>query len=252
MEEKIKIFLASDLLEKYLVGTTTIQESHQVERYISLYPEVKKLYEELQENLEQYAKAYAVKAPEGLKEKVIHAVNANKSLESRKFFKYAIAASFIAFLFAGTSYFFWNQNQNLKQENSIVNQQIKSLEENWNNKLENIRNQFIVLNNPDTKKYILKSRKAKNLKAIAYVNPIKKLSYINVASLPEIPAEKCFQMWAEVDGKLVSLGVINDANDKLLALPYDENAVSYNISIEPKGGANSASKENIISKISIQ
>ena len=56
MREKIRIFLDTDLLEKYLLGTTTMEESLQVERYIAMYPEVRRIYNELQENLETFAK----------------------------------------------------------------------------------------------------------------------------------------------------------------------------------------------------
>lgn len=69
MKDKIKIFLDSDLLEKYLLGTTNKQESLQVERYIAMYPEVRETYIELQENLETFAKMHAIKTPEGLKTK---------------------------------------------------------------------------------------------------------------------------------------------------------------------------------------
>lgn len=68
MKEKIKIFLDSDLLEKYLLGTTNTQESMQVERYIAMHPEVRKTYIELQENLETFAKIHAIKNPRRLKE----------------------------------------------------------------------------------------------------------------------------------------------------------------------------------------
>ena len=49
MREKIRIFLDTDLLEKYLLGTTNTEESLQVERYIAMYPEVRKIYNELQD-----------------------------------------------------------------------------------------------------------------------------------------------------------------------------------------------------------
>ncbi|MGB5665537.1 MAG: RNA polymerase subunit sigma-70, partial [Maribacter sp.] len=150
MKEKIKIFLDSDLLEKYLLGTTNQQESLQVERYIALYPEVRKTYNELQENLETFAKIHAIKTPEGLKNKILARIK-SENAGRRKFLRYAVAASFAAFMFAGASYFLWNQNQSLQEENIIVNNKIESLEEDMRERLEDVRNQFIVLNNPQTK-----------------------------------------------------------------------------------------------------
>ena len=250
MKEKIRIFLDNDFLEKYLLGTTSPEESMQVERYIAMYPEVRKTYDELQENLETYAKMYALNAPEGLKAKILNRIKAQNT-GRRKFQRYAVAASIAAFLFAGSSYFFWNQNQNLQEENIIVNNKIESLEEDMREQLEDVRNQFIVLNNPQTKRYNVKgNNNARELKAVAYINPVKKLSYINVKNLPNLPEDQSFQMWAEVNGEMINLGIIDKfaGQEKLLALPYADEAVSY-ITIEPKGGNNTPTVENIVAKI---
>ena len=251
MREKIRIFLDTDLLEKYLLGTTNTEETLQVERYITMYPEVRKIYNELQENLETFAKMHAVKAPEGLRAKILHRIKAQNA-GRRKFRRYAIAASVAAFLFAGSSYFFWNQNQSLQEENTIVNNKIKDLEEDMRERLEDVRNQFIVLNNPQTRKYMVNgNKKARELKAVAYINPVKKLAYINVRNLPNLPEDYDYQMWAEVNGEMVNLGVIRnvDDKDKLRALPYAKNAVSY-ITIEPKGGNETPTVQNIVANIS--
>lgn len=250
MKEKIKIFLDTDLLEKYLIGSTTDAESLQVERYIALYPKVKDTYVELQENLESYAKMHAIKTPEGLKARILASIKGEKTGRKR-FYQYAIAASFAALLFASAAFFFYSQNQSLQEENDMVSNQIKLLEQDMKEQLEDVRNQFIVLNNPKTKKLNVKgNQKAKELKAVAYINPVKKLSYINVSNLPNLPENQCFQMWAEVNGEMVNLGVIKEsmAQDNLLALPYSDTAVGY-ITIEPEGGNMTPTVENIVANI---
>ncbi|NQZ44050.1 MAG: anti-sigma factor [Flavobacteriaceae bacterium] len=250
MKEKIKMFLESDLLEKYLLGSTSTEESLQVERYIAMYPEVRKTYNELQENLEAFAKLHALKAPEGLKERILASIRQER--KSRfKFYRYAIAASIVACVFAGSSYFFYNQNKTLQQENTIVNNKIKNLEMDMKVQLEDLRNQYIVLNNPNTRRFsVMGNQKAKELKAVAYINPVKKLSYINVSHLPQLPEDQCFQMWAEVNGEMVNLGIIKqfDDKEKLLALPYADDAISY-ITIEPEGGNEAPTVQNIVANI---
>ncbi|MEX0274861.1 MAG: anti-sigma factor [Flavobacteriaceae bacterium] len=251
MKNKIKVFLDSDLLEKYLLGDTNDQETLQVERYIAMYPEVRQTYNELQDNLEAYAKMHAISPPEGLKELIVDRIRREKRNRA-KFFKYAIAASVAALLFAGASYFFYNQNKSLQEENQMVNNKIKVLEQNMKVQLEDVRNQFIVLNNPATKKVSVRgNKKARELKAVAYINPVKKLSYINVSHLPKLPEDQCYQMWAEVNGELVNLGIIRESagEDKLMALPYADNAVSY-ITIEPDGGNPNPTVENIVANLS--
>ncbi|MDE3743916.1 anti-sigma factor [Maribacter polysaccharolyticus] len=250
MKEKIKIFLDSDLLEKYLLGTTDESESLQVERYLAMYPEVRETYNELQENLEIFAKLHAVKTPDGLRDRILARIK-SENANRKKFFRYAIAASFAAMMFAGASYFLWDQNQSLQEENIIVNNKIENLKEDMRLELEDVRNQFIVLNNPQTKRFNVKGNKnAKELKAVAYINPVKKLSYINVKELPHIADNQSFQMWAEVNGEMINLGIIDEkaGKEKLLALPYADEAVSY-ITIEPKGGNLTPTVENIVAKI---
>lgn len=250
MKKKIKVFLDSDILEKYLLGDTTREGALRVERYIAMYPKVRDTYNVLQANLEVFAKLYAKKTPEGLKEIILHSAKTKKTTNKRMF-RHAAAASVAIMLFSGSSYFFWNQNKNLQKENTLVTNRIKYLEENMKNQLEDVRNQFIVLNNPDTKKYTLKGKKeGEQLKAIAYINPVKKLSYINVSNVPNLPENKCFQMWAEVNGELVNLGVIKqfDDREKLLALPYARNAIGY-ITVEPQGGNTTPTVQNIVANI---
>ncbi|WP_373519775.1 anti-sigma factor domain-containing protein [Pricia sp.] len=248
MKQKLQTILDSDLLENYLMGTTSDEETLQAENYISLYPEVRKTYDELQENLETFAKLHAVKAPDELKEKImtqIHKENRNGS----RFMKFAVAASFALLVSAGASYFYWDQNRSLKEENAIVNNKIDNLQEEMREQLEDVRNQFIVLQNPETKQYkFTGNKKAQELKAVAYVNPVKKLSYLNVSKLPHLPENQCYQMWAEVNGEMVNLGILKEADKRLMALPYSDNAVGY-ITIEPKGGNDSPTVENIVANI---
>ena len=248
MKQKLQTILDSDLLENYLMGSTSDAETLQAENYISMYPEVRKTYGQLQENLETLAKLHAIEAPDELKEKIMTRIRKENKNGSR-FMKFAIAASFALLVSTGASFFFWDQNQGLQEENTIVNNKIDDLQEEMREQLEDVRNQFIVLQNPETKQYkVSGNKKAQELKAVAYVNPVKKLSYLNVSKLPYLPEEQCYQMWAEVNGEMVNLGILKEADQKLMALPYSDNAVGY-ITIEPKGGNDSPTVENIVANI---
>lgn len=247
MKEKIREFLEGDQLEQYLLGSSSTEDALKVERYIALYPEVREAYEELQENLEIYARLHSKKAPENLKEEILRNIRQLQRKRST-FFRFGVAASVAAIICLGIIGVIWQQNQNLTKENEMVQSQIRNLEMDMKLQLEDIRNQYIVLNNPNTRKFNVRgNRMAQELKAVAYINPIKKLSYINVQHLPQLPEDQCYQMWAEVNGEMVNLGVINKGFDKeqLLALPYGDQAISY-ITIEPEGGKNSPTVKNIV------
>ena len=74
---------------------------------------------------------------------------------------------------------------------------------------------------------------------------------IDVVSLPKLPEEQCYQIWADLQGQMVSLGILNETDRKLINLPYAENALALNITIEPKGGNTVASVENSVAEISL-
>jgi len=262
MNDKIITFLNSDLLDKYLVGTTTMAETDMVEAYIAKYPEVKNTYNTLQQNLEVVAKSNAVEAPkhllndilEALDEKPVVALNA--APKQRSWASFGIAASIAALIFAGSTLMFYMSNQDLLRENEVIADEIFDLRNDidQNNKmLSDIMLQFKQLNNPETEKYILKGNdRAKNLKTVAYINPVEKTSMIDVVSLPQLPEEQCYQIWAEVQDKMVSLGILNETDSQLIPLPYTENALGLSITIEPKGGNQNASTEKSVAEITLK
>jgi anti-sigma-K factor RskA len=261
MNEKITFFLNSGLLEKYLIGETTSTETEHVESFITKYPDVKNAYDRLQQNLEIVSKAKATEAPkfvldnilEELDEKPVVKLNSKKTY--KVWHKFSIAASIAALIFAGTSYFLYNQNIQLSEENQVVVDEIFDLRsdiEKNNLMLDNVMRQLLKLNNPETEKYIISgNERAKNLKTVAYINPKEKTSMIDVVSLPKLPEEQCYQIWADLQGQMVSLGILNETDRKLMNLPYAENALALSITIEPKGGNTVASVENSVAKIAL-
>ncbi|MEN3322959.1 anti-sigma factor [Mariniflexile soesokkakense] len=262
MNAKITTFLSSGLLEKYLLGETTSAETDMVESYISKYPEVQNAYNTLQYNLEIVAKSNAVEVPKSILNNILveldeaPVVNMNTATKQKLWYKFSVAASIAALIFAGNSYFLHLKNQKLADENQVVVDEIFDLRSDIdanNKKLDDIMNQFMELNDPNTYKYIMQGNsRAKNLKTVAYINPKEKTSMIDVVSLPKLPEDQCYQIWAELQGKMVSLGILNEADRQLRFLPYTENALALNITIEPKGGNTRASLDNMVAEIDLQ
>ena len=226
MNEKINTFLNSGLLENYLLGKTTSAETEMVESYISKYPEAQNAYNTLQHNLEIVAKSNAVEAPKHILNNILEeldetpVIKMNTTRKYKKWYKFSVAASVAALILAGTSYTFYNQSQKLSEENQVVVDEIFDLRsdiEKNNMMLDNVMRQLLKLNNPETEKYIINgNERAKDLKTIAYINPKEKTSMIDVVSLPQLPEEQCYQIWAELQGKMVSLGILNKADRKLI------------------------------------
>jgi len=244
MEKKLHSFLNSGLLEKYLIGDTTIAEAVEVEHHIDTYDEVKDAYDELQKNLEIVAKANAVEAPYGMLNKILDATEEDTKVVELKSNKrmswYSIAASITALGFAYFSYTLYNENKSLYSENNVVVDEIFDLRsdiEKNNSQLNELALELQKLNNPDAQKYVFTgNERAKDLKTVAYINPVEKTSMIDVVTLPKLPEEQYYQIWAEFQDKMVNLGILDETERRLREIPYMEDALALSITIENRNG----------------
>jgi len=62
---------------------------------------------------------------------------------------------------------------------------------------------------------------------------------LRVIELPGIQSDQTYQLWADVDGDMLSLGTFDAALAIIDAIPMDylDRATSLNITVEPKGGS---------------
>ena len=257
MKEKIYNFLQSGLLEKYLVGDTSVAQNLEVEHMIENHSEVADAYDELQKNLEIVAKTNAEEAPLGVLNRVLEATKEKPvvHISYRKISRYTIAASVAAFIFASSSTFLFFQNQKLNNENDVVVEEIFDLRndiEKNNSKLNQLAFELNKLNNPDSEKYVLRgNERAKDLKTVAYINPVEKTSMIDVVTLPKLPEDQYYQIRAELEDKMVSLGILDASERRLQPIPYMEDALALSIAIKNKNET-STSEETEVAEISLR
>ncbi len=72
--------------------------------------------------------------------------------------------------------------------------------------------------------------------------------WVNPQSLPPLSEEETYQMWADVDGEMINMGLL-PTDKELIALTYIDRAASLNITIEPKGGNDHPTVERLISNV---
>jgi anti-sigma-K factor RskA len=252
MKEKIPSFLDSGLLERYLVGDTSLEENLEVEHQINNNAEIARAYDQLQTNLEIVAKVKAEDAPLGVLNRVLETTKSDLkviTMPKQKLSWYSIAASFTALLLAGSTLYLYIKNQALNSENNVVVEELFDLRTdiNKNNaKLDALALQLQKLNNPDSQKYVLTGNdRAKNLKTVAYINPIEKTSMIDVVSLPKLPKDQYYQIRAELEDKMVSLGILDATERQLMPIPYMEDALALSITIENRNGEPAANAEEV-------
>jgi len=232
---------------------------------INTNPEINAAYNEMQLNLELVSQVNSVEGPSHILTNILSELDdkpvvtmapRSKSERRRTWTSFAVAASVAAILFAGMSYKLHQQNQLLLSENEVIIDEIFDLRTDISKNhltLDYLRSQVDQLNNPETEKYVLKgNRNAKNLKTVVYINAKEKTSMLDVVSLPTLKKEQCYQIWADLQGKMVSLGILNEADRRLQNIPYTKDALGLSITIEPKGGSTEASNETPVAEISLK
>ncbi len=269
MDKKLQLFLESNLLDLYIIGATSPEENKEVEYFINNYEQAKLAYIEGQNNLEILAKASAIEPSKTNLNTILKEINSenaiHKNEEEGKVISmhtktrttpwYSIAASVAAFLFATIATSLYFNNAALKSENQVVVDEIFDLRSDikkTNSQLNELMLQFQKLNNPDAQKYVLRgNERAQKLETVAYINPVEKTSMLDIISLPQLPEDQCYQIWAEMTDRMVSLGIIDPRDAKLKPLPYLEDALAITITIEPKGGNVTTSPEREVAEISL-
>ena len=144
------------------------------------------------------------------------------------------------------------QNGDIKQELTEITSETEQLKEQQRSLITSYNNQESLLafiSNPNTKQYSLEGNELMpDTKIVSYVNHDEKQVMVNTSALQKLDQNHDYQMWADVDGEMINMGVIN-LKEPMLAMTYIDNAESLNITIEPKGGSDHPTVERLISNV---
>lgn len=259
MNTDVKKFLESGLLEQYLIGETNEAESQQVEHYLATSAKVRSEYEAMQAAIEKAANEMASIPPGNLRSEILKDISLEATAPSRvqptKRAPWALAASIAAVILGSIAIYFGGQIGELKEQNLKAKADI----ENLNTELEKqavacqeLEERFRFLSHPDTRTFRLNGNtNAPEFQVIAYWNETAKSSLVNLKNLPNLPKEQCFQVWADVDGEMLSVGILANNDDQLQNLKYLPEATSLNVTIEPKGGSEHPNVSQLVANVAI-
>lgn len=262
MEDKeIQDFLDSGLLEQYVIGATEPYQSEEVESFIEKHVEIKFAYQKLQEELHIVSKLYQKEPPENLKSEIIKSIKTDHSAEvfqgnSTSFNWLNLAAVFIVLIGIAGFLYVNNQNTTLERQLSIIKEEQSQLlkEVSFATKeMSSLEDEIAYLKSAETDKYILKgNQKAQTLLATAYYNKSTDRGEVEINNLPDLDKDHDYQLWADVDGEMISLAVLKEGSKKILDPTIMANASSLNITIEPAGGNDHATVENLVAAVNLR
>lgn len=241
-----KSLLENGLLEQYLLGELNATQCEQIEQLLASDDELKTHFNQLEADFENIGLENAIVPPTHVKSELLKQVKTSQANTTKvvalnnnntKFYL-GIAASVAALLMLG-SFWMYSQLNDVKQQLQIVeinNSELNQTIEVLNVKLNENKASYNAIVNPDTEQYVLIGNATlPEAKVVSYVNHKSKSVVINTERLPELDADHDYQMWADVKGEMINMGVIAKTKN-LMTMAYIDNAESLNITIEPAGG----------------
>ncbi len=253
--------IEEDLLTSYLLGTLDTLQETQVAEALASDDELKEIYATLEADFERLAMENAIAPPEpvlaSLKKELEASTGQVIDLQSdTKTFtqlrsRLLVAAS-LAALFAVSAFWFYSQWQDAAENFNTLQNQTADLQERLNSLEGNLQlttERYQTLTNPDMIPLVMEGNQlSPNSRAIAYLNPIARKAVVNPKGLPKLEEDKTYQMWADVDGVMINMGLV-PTEDDWVELTYIDEAESLNITIEPAGGNDHPTVENLISYV---
>ncbi|MBT8184645.1 MAG: anti-sigma factor [Eudoraea sp.] len=259
--DKNKI-IENGLLERYLTGELPEDLCHELEQVLKKDASLKQLYSQMEEDFERLAMDNAIAPPEEVKRSLKAQINSmgvqasagaskvRSISKSKRFQRSFLVAASLAALLAVSSFWFYSRWQQAEETLKLVQEQTSSLQDrvvSLEKSVEESRESFRKINNPNIIPLLLEGNEiSPQSRAIAYVNHATKEVIVNPQGLSPLDRDHAYQMWADVDGEMINMGLIPRDTD-LVALKYIDDASSINITIEPAGGSEHPTVERLIS-----
>jgi len=233
MDDKVKKFLESGLLELYVYGGLEASEEVEVRHMIDNYPEVNGEYQVLQQQLETTSLQQSKSAPTDLKAQILSSISEKEQTKtitkSMSLYQW-IAAATVLFGIACLG-LFMKANKSLSEANETI-AAVKSDCEKRQVKIQNQAELIAFLQSDQTSTYELKGNpNAPTYKAKAYVNLSASQMVLHTSNLEKLPEGKCLQLWGDLEGKMIPIAVLDQSYSTDI-LEINPNYESLNLTIE--------------------
>ncbi|NNF34993.1 MAG: anti-sigma factor [Saprospiraceae bacterium] len=242
----------SGLLEAFVIGDISQDDKMVVMDVIAKYPELKNDLAEIENALQLYASAHQVEPSENLKENILKQAKMSASTSSddlktppgNSWYRYLWWMGWIAL----AAIFFWKNNQlnQLQAEYDQLRLACDSLQEIQDqqirvfNDIRDENNQIFAVNAtekyPDTDLYL-------------HVNATSNTNYIQIKNLPPINANQSYQLWSLKGDQAIPLDVFQGEGDNIFNVQFEPGTDAYAITIEPLGGQQTPTLDDLIGVI---
>ena len=243
--KNIEDILNSDLLERYVLGDVTPSERMEVDLLCVEHRKIRTALSQIEKTLESTALENAIQAPGHVKECIIKNINQGQPIKESdtpqkpNTLNFRPVLKLVAAALTGCLLTWLTMQSSLNSANEQIISQEKELTA-LHESCDQLGQQYAFVNHTNTIPILLHQTKEEApAQVVIYWNDRLQESMLRVVELPAIEENQTFQLWADVDNHMLSLGTFDAATaiTDAIAMNYMENANSLNITIEPKGGS---------------
>ncbi|MDB5229289.1 MAG: anti-sigma factor [Chitinophagaceae bacterium] len=248
----VKAYIESGIIESFVLGLTSPEETAEVQAMMLTHPEVAVAVNDFSASLEKHAFANATAPPSSVKKNLFDSLEDEfKSAPApvvqlrqgqKNTWKYLAAASVILFIAsAAMNVYYYNSYHNMQSsyENLLAEQ--STMQANINimqTKLHVLDTSMEMIKDPAMAVVPMKGIPGKeDNMATVYWDTHTKDVYVLENKLPQAPAGMQYQLWAIVDGKPVNAGMLGDCNGGLCKMKNIPKAQMFAITLEKEGGS---------------
>lgn len=251
-----KDYIESGLLELYVYGALSEEESAEVTKFLKQYPEIEREVEEIEAALMDLSAAVAPKNPQFLINSITQKLeNQNRKTLPKKRTNIPAYIGWAASLLLLVGLFFmFNKNRELReslQAAQAENAQIESQIADARNAAEKAEDLLSVILDREIIRVPLEGQEvAPNAYATVFWDETKNTTYIDAKNLPAPPQGMVYQVWSLKLSPLTpsSLGLLDDFEEdenKIFELPNPNSSEAFGITLEPEGGSESPTMEQL-------
>jgi anti-sigma-K factor RskA len=244
-------YIASGILELYVLGELTEHERFDVEKNLARYPELREELARVEETQEKLLMSAAIKPRASVKTDLFKKIETKPEAEvvsiqqtdsSLTFWKFAAAASVtIALIASYLAYDFhakWKSSEVNLADLRSQNERIASDYNQVNQKIDQIQHELEITTSAAFSRVIMVGTpNSPEALASVYWNQNTKEVYLSLQNMKELSQENQYQLWALIDGKPVDAGVFDGNTAGLIKMKdIPAGAGTFAVTIERRGG----------------
>ncbi|APG59769.1 anti-sigma factor [Christiangramia salexigens] len=253
----IQEYISSGILELYVYGALTEQESEEVTKTLKQHPEIQKEVEEIEAALLQLSSASAPYNPESVLARIKQKLSDKgvRRLEPKSRTNWVPYIGWAASLLLLVGLFFlMDDNNDLREQLSSERIKVTQMEQQIADARENAEKAqelLAVLRDKNVSRIQLQGQQvAPEAYASVFWNKEEKKAFIDAKNLPEPPRGMVYQVWSLKLDPLTptSIGLLEDFeqdDNKIFTLENANESQAFGITLEPAGGSKTPTMEQL-------